>query len=275
MQKSWPESWDQILDVLQAQPSPVSLATVADQLDLAASTVHRHLEEMDRVGLVKKTGHRKEARYEPLPYVAAFWTGPAVGRVRSPRTPWLRIHWAHTAQIDWRFPLVSRLPDREAQQTLVRLLDAAWQRGILTPWLLPMKMSGLADQIPQKRRDETMRRLADPGHHEGTTWVVYGSAARGDARSESDIDLLVILPADHPENQPQPPLKSLIERLVDDINLGATRTLDLVTVTRDGFFDDLPTPLRRAIVRQGMTIYSTVEGGDFIEAVQEEAVREG
>ncbi len=276
MQERFPESWKTILDVLQTSPNPLALSAVAERVDLAPSTVHRHLSQMDRVGLVRRTGRRKDARYESRPFVSTFWTAPVHAlRARTTTSTWLRFEWAEGALVDWRFPLVSRLPDADAQRTILRLLDAAWKRGVLTPWLRCAHDVDLAQEIPPDRREEIRSRLADPDHHGGTTWVVYGSAARGDARAESDIDLLVILPADRPEDGPRPPLKAEIGRLVDDINLGASRSIDLVTVPRDGFFDELPTPLRNAIVREGTTVLSTFPGGEFIEATQEDAADEG
>lgn len=276
MQERFPESWNTILEVLQTSPSPLALSAIADRIDLAPSTVHRHLREMDRLGLVRRTGRRKDARYEPRPFVSTFWTAPVQAlRARTGSPAWLRFEWGHTGLVDWRFPLVSRLPDVDAQRTILRLLDTAWKRGILTPWLRSANDLDVADDVPPDRRGETQARLADPDHHEGTTWVVYGSAARGDARAESDIDLLVILPANIPDNEPHPPLKAEIAHLVDDINLGASRPIDHVTVPRDGFYDELPTPLRHAIVREGMTVLSTFPGGEFIEAAQEDPAREG
>lgn len=276
MQERFPPSWNELLDILQAGDEPLPLTTIAARSELAPSTVHRHLDQMGQIGLVERTGRRKDARYAPRPFVSTFWTAPAQPiRARSTRPTWLRLEWTHPARVDWRFPLVSRLPDVDAQQTILRLLDEAWKRGILTPWLTASQTVEFGEDVPERRRDEIRRKLADPAHHEGTTWVVYGSTARGDARTESDIDLLVILPAEIPQNQPQPPLEQNIERLVDDINLGATRSIDLVTVARDALFDDLPTPLRNAILREGSTVFSTFGGGEFIETLREGSKPEG
>ncbi len=83
-----------------------------------------------------------------------------------------------------------------ALSTLQRLLAAAGRELVLEsrpsapPRVLPRAGLGA---VVRRRRRQLLRTVA--AHGGGAVWV-FGSAARGDDRPDSDVDLLVELPAD-------------------------------------------------------------------------------
>jgi predicted nucleotidyltransferase len=78
--------------------------------------------------------------------------------------------------------------------------------------------------IEQRKADEAARRagapdrlraeLEDFARRRGGRYILYGSLARGEARYDSDIDLLVDFPAEH-----EPEAWSLAERVCAEIGI--------------------------------------------------------
>lgn len=134
--------------VVRAGPTGTSIKQLATWTGLPPSVVHRHLQELVVQAKAVREGRGPNVRYRARPYFAALWMDPERGVMDS---------WETNQPVDWRFPLVTRVPDDAAQEVLVPLL------AILT-------------------RDDP------PGLF---SVVVYGSCAEGNARDKSDLDLLV------------------------------------------------------------------------------------
>lgn len=140
-----------------AHPRGARLQDIVKAVGLAHPTVLRHLQALAARGLIEATlVAPRETRYLARRTFDAMWIDPGRHRIES---------WTSHAPLDWRFPLVARIPDPPAQ-------------GFLLKWLRRLSTEGL---------------LQDPIHI-----VVYGSCARGDATPRSDVDLLVILASNAP-----------------------------------------------------------------------------
>lgn len=228
-QKTVRPSQDRILDCLLDATRPLSLSEIAADVGIGPPAAYRHLQEMVRAGSVTRVeGAGAQPTYRAAPFAAFSWVDPETR---------LRMRWTVRDRVDWRFPLVSRVPDEPARRILTRLLSDANQRGIFHPWLLTGS--------------------AVPAHPSGITWVVYGSCARGEARPKSDLDLLVLVP-------PDLTMLPALQDLLDEANLESSRLLDARVVARDRL-DEL-VDLLGAIRREGITVYSTVPGGEWIES---------
>lgn len=182
------------------------------------TTVHRHLKALEREGYLSSSG-TAVVRYRPVPRFAVDWTAPRGGK-------WFHRTWTHQGGLDGRFPLVTALPDHEAQAVVTAFLAAAWDHGLFQPWL-------------------KQRTLPPPVH--GHTVVAYGSAARGDARDGSDVDVAVFVDGDAAHT-------AAFQELADELNLHGGRYLDLHV-----FHADAPPPPRllAAIEREGVPVFST------------------
>lgn len=185
--------------------------------------------------------------------------------------------WTSSPPVDWRFPLVSRLPDAGAQAAVVKLLGVCWERGFFWKGMPKPERSKLDDGVKLhpalKRQVERIGRSIDRSEI-GDVFVVYGSCARGDARRDSDVDLLAML---SPRKYERQDCIEQFEDMVDEVNLGSGRQIDPLVVSRgmlgEGLFE-LPQELRKAILSEGMTVYSTLPGGGFIIEVLKSVIDE-
>lgn len=230
-------------------PEGKTLGELATEVGLKAPSVFMQLKQMAEDGLVEKVelprprGPTYKARY----HLHVTWLDPEKKVVTE---------WKSVLPVSWRYPLVSRVPDALAQAVLVRFLPEFEER--------------ILETVKRHRRDELRKKAAqkrEPSLFENSpsdsvTFVVYGSCARGDARPTSDLDLLVIQPTDLD-------MKPAMVDLVSEANLWAPRKIDLRVIDRDGFWD-LQESLRETLKREGITIYSTFAGGEYMETVFEE-----
>lgn len=242
--------------LLEAGDDGLALSDVADAVGVTSPTAHKHLEILIEGGLAKSTADQPgRTRYVARDFFEATWVDSEHGFLDRWRT----------GSIDWRFPLVTRVPDEAARRVLTRFLEEATFRGLFHPWL---RVDELPDPGSVFERDTpygSRQTVADYG----VTVVVYGSCARGDAGATSDVDVLVIQPSD----QMPLDLSEGFEDLAAEANLWADRQIELRVIGRDGFFE-VPTGLQEAVIDEGITIYSTFRGGEFIEDLTEEDVLE-
>ncbi|MEA3202846.1 MAG: IclR helix-turn-helix domain, partial [Thermoplasmata archaeon] len=180
-------SWENILAVLSAEENPLTLQGLSERLPLSPSTIHRHLSALVEAGFVTRQGHRKTAAYVLRERLAVSWTGRMPPGQRQ-EEGWLRMAWTCNGRVDWRFPLITRVPDVQAQVTLQRFFAEALERGLLTPWLLPrLTQRRQEEKTKRSRRDPYWRHLKDSRDNHGLTFAVYGSCATGEARADSDL----------------------------------------------------------------------------------------
>jgi predicted nucleotidyltransferase len=189
-----------------------------------------HLRRLQEEGKVQKVETSEGPRYAVLPFLRCEWIEPGSG---------IKETWQSASPVDWRFPLVTRIPDERAQSFLVEWLDRAQARQLLPP--------------PRSRFEP-----AAGGKHRLLQVLVYGSCARGDAGPHSDLDLLVR--GDVP--------KRAFERLRDlahEVALTNGRTPD-IRLMDDATWDTSTDAFRRSIGREGKTVYSTDPEAPLLEA---------
>lgn len=250
-------SFEAVHDAL-VRAGRTTTAAIAARLGIPPSTVSRHLNALADTGLAVRQRDGREVFYQIRRNGYVSFTGP----MHSPRgKEWAHLQWRTDQPIDWRFPLVARVPDPDAQTTLRRLLDACDERGLFHPWLA----------AGQTRRDpETW-----PGLH----FVVFGSCARGDARADSDLDLLVL--ADRPDTASR--WHETVEDAVQELNVHAPRGIDLVMVRPEPSHEPdltteprlqrvhpggrrteaMPESLMAAVRAEGVTVYAA-DGATFL-----------
>lgn len=173
---------DADLDLLQAMVrlqgshiQPASLTALAAELGMGAGLLSRRLRKLHTAGWVDRhqasTPSGREVRYAPRRGVDVRWVDPELG---------VALSWT-AGDVDWEFPLVSRVPDEPARRALVAFL----RRLRANRWL---------DAFPKPVRKR------NPGVRPeflGLGVVVYGSTATGRAKGSSDVDVLVV----HSEEQ--------------------------------------------------------------------------
>ena len=264
MEKELPPSWESLLDRLMESPTPLRLhdLTIDDRIALSSASIHRNLMAMVEAGIIRREGDRKNAVYAPIEQVEVVWTAKFGDR-------WRRMVWQTKPPMDWRHPLVGRISDGQARAVIHRFLEALEDAGLTWPWTL-------VDEGTQN--GEVGGKLGEHRDHAGITVIVFGSCARGDARPDSDVDLLVIAPYGVPEEKHQGPEKTGRRRngpLVDcresildiaaGINLGASRVLDITFAGRDQTGFTVPSALRQDIIKDGVTVFTTQGTEEFVE----------
>ncbi len=204
---------------LLAFASLPSLKELAEKLHLSPPTVLARLRIMSDEGMVQRIETPAGPRHVPLPFLHVYWHDPAHGYQEQ---------WKTSTATDWRFPLVSRVPDAPAQSFLIEWLDRAQARG-----LLPAMIS----RFEQAPRDTPRLRI-----------VVYGSCARGDARDKSDLDVLLLT------ESPWDGADGLID-LAHEVGLRADRMPDLRALTVADLDDALP-GFRDHVHEEAKTVWS-------------------
>ncbi|MBI4393342.1 MAG: nucleotidyltransferase domain-containing protein [Euryarchaeota archaeon] len=212
---------------------PATLKEIARHMRLAPPSALAQLRAMVKLGIVAEDPAPKGRgrTYRLARYMSATWVDPERN---------VMISWTSGAPVSWKYPLVSRVPDYDAQETLLRFLESAEMHG---------HFHASSVRAPSVR---------NVGEDLGVTMIAYGSCARGDARPGSDLDLLILAPS---LGDPKEKFKDLAA----DVNLSAARKLDLKVIAADEF-RELPVELQKAVRREGLIVYSSREDAWFVEA---------
>ena len=180
---------------------------------------------------MQRIGTDDGPRYAVLPHIRCEWIDPDH-----------RIHesWQSSQPIDWRFPLVSRVPDERAQQFLYEWLDRAQARQILP---------GFRSRFEKNQSRIPLVQV-----------VVYGSCARGDAGTDSDLDLLLVGDASRKT------MDALVS-LAHEVALETGRPPD-VRVMDEGTWNSSTPAFRARVEHEAKTVFSN----DYSAPLREKSV---
>ena len=111
-----------------------------------------------------------------------------------------------------------------------------------------MKRNGRRYQVTPGKIARVARRIAARFHPERI--VLFGSWARGDARPDSDVDLLVVMPVNDSKRARQMAILGALHDIV--------MATDIVVVTPQEFreYADAVGTIVRPAVREGKTLYA-------------------
>lgn len=225
---------DRIVRAMLAHPSGMGLGDIAAAVGMAGPPVLHHLRSLADEGMVEKfvPAASTRPRYRLRPFLAVTWLDPASGTYAS---------WTSRAGVDWRHPLVSRLPHPDAQESTATFLDILEREGLLAP-PRPAK-------VTKKARPASSGPAA--GRDDGLRIAAFGSAARGDMGPRSDVDLLALLGRGVAKDVP--------ERLLDaaaEANLVTPMRIHLL-VFREGELARVAPALAAEVRREGFVIHAT------------------
>ena len=207
--------------------APTSLKDIAAQAGLQPPTALAHIRRLQDQGKLQRVATPDGPRYAVLPFVRCEWIDPDHG---------INTAWQSSRPIDWRFPLVSRVPDQRGQDFLNEWLDRAQARG-----LLPTSRSRFEKQ--------------DKLH--SLQVIAYGSCARGDAGPNSDLDLL--LHGDMPKRGLEA-LKDLAHEVA--LKTGRPPDIRLMDTTT---WQSASAAFKESIRRDGKTVWSNDYDALFLE----------
>jgi hypothetical protein len=209
----------------------LNLEALAAHLGVSASALVRRLKVLQDAGWIERRQeslpHGRAVFYVPLPCISVQWVSPRHGTALS---------WSGHGEMDWDFPLTSQVPDAPARETLRRLLRALRDKGLLH------EGAPFPDEAP-----------ASGG---GTAVVVYGSVARGTARPDSDLDLLVVT-------------DGRAEKMADiatDVSMESPRPLQ-ATFIAPAKLQALPKEIHRALSEDGLVVFDSLHDPALWRAV--------
>lgn len=220
-----------ILDFLtraHAAGKPARVEEVAAALRVTQGLVSQRLRRMEREGFVARTQKAvpegRIVHYLPLPWASVRWSSPREGAF---------LQWFSNGEVNWEFPLVSQVQDEAAKTTLYAFLER-------------LRSDGMLDA---RRGFKPAWSKLKESDQNGLTLVLYGSTARGQARSGADVDLICF----HREVR-----KERIARIQDlaaDTSLEAPRPIQLAPVHWDDRKRQLPSQILAALEQDGFVVY--------------------
>src|SRR5579885_1648812 len=108
--------------MLLLKPEGATLTEIAAMAGKAPAAAFHALRGLVQDGLVERVEATRPV-YRAKDHFSAVWIVPSQGR---------RYAWSTDGRISWRFPLVSRLPDERARQSVTAFLGLAQERGLFT-----------------------------------------------------------------------------------------------------------------------------------------------
>ncbi len=224
-------------DAAYTRRGRATLARLSEILGLSAPVVLRHLAMLVEAGVVERIpiAQSRSIGYRVRPFLQCTWIDPVRGVVT---------HWESQGDFVWPFPLVSRVPDLPAQRTLLKLLVQAEVQGLLA--------------APTSLKKHSGRPLYP-------ALFVYGSCARGDARADSDLDVVVSIgPA-------KAGISAKWKNLIAEANLWAERPLDVKVLSTSQLLE-APQGFRETLVTEGTTVFAPYPSDEFIEGIHMQRV---
>lgn len=203
---------------------PKGVTELAEAIGLSAPTLSRRLSDLHRRGWVDReedaTSTGRRVIYRVSSFASIRWASRHRGVARS---------WESDAEMEWEFPLVSQVPDGRARSTLVRYLRRLRREGLL--------------DLDVGSREDASRNVHGP------LVVAYGSTARGDARPDADVDLLIFLARDERDRYAED-----LDIVAGQVSVGAPRPIqvDVAPMEDPG---DAPTQIWDALRREGLIVY--------------------
>lgn len=246
------------------QEETLSLSQLADRLDKSPSYLSERLGKLADEGWVHRqptrTAEGRTVNFAPAEGLMVRWVSPHQGVARE---------WKCIGEIDWRYPLVSQVPDGKARDTLVAFLARLREKDLLDPHALSE-----AD-LP----DDTGEDL----FHLGLSIIVYGSCARGQAQPGSDVDVIVVQAASQVPDPEEADTNAItvtdeVRDIASEVGLETPRPLQ-VTVESVDTVHDLPGHIQRALASEGLVVYDglrTKPGGkpmgiwEFLEGLRDD-----
>lgn len=222
-----PDDFDLIRRLVSTQftAEPVNVEGLVRLLGLSQSLVSQRLRRLQKEGFLERftipTASGRVVHYRPLPAFSIQWVSP---------DEQVALQWQARGEVDWRFPLVSQVPDAPARQTLLALLNRLQERDLL----FPTEVRGKATPIP----------------HHGLSLIAYGSCARGTARPGSDLDLLSL----QDEGKHTADVKERVESVCAEVSLAEPRPIQVKHLQADGVVD-LPRGIKTSVQSEGLIVF--------------------
>lgn len=214
--------------------SPLRVDEVARRLGVSTALASRRLKHLAAEGFVdrhqRSVPNGRVVEYVPRPSGLMTWLSPKEKALRS---------WRIRDEIDWAFPLVSTVPDQGARTSLTRMLG-------------DLRLANLLDAhvktAPNKNKISAFQ---------GLTVLLYGSTARGDARQDSDVDILVF----HAEDNA--PRLEQIRLAVAEASIESPRTIQANYVHWDFKEKQLPPWIHRTVQAEGFIVFDGLRTKDI------------
>lgn len=214
-----------LLVATQFGEEPETVDGLVRKLGVSQSFVSQRLRRLQKEGYLDRrtvaTPTGRVVHYIPRPAVHVEWISPDER---------VAVRWMAKTEIDWRFPLLSQIPDLAAQQTVLALLLRLQEQGLLFPGDLGKR--------------------GEPVPHLGLSLVVYGSTARGTARPGSDVDLLSI----QDEAKKTVDVQEVVESACADVSLAAPRPIQVKHLLVDDVVV-LPKGVQTSIKQDGLIVF--------------------
>lgn len=211
----------------------LSLERLARRLRMSPPALLGRLRRLRVAGWVERreviTARGRVVHYVPAARVAVQYVSPRAGVAFS---------WSAAGEVDWDFPLLSRVPDAPARESLKRFLLELRRRNLL---------------------DGTATR-------DGAAVVLYGSTARGTARPDSDCDVLVVVPERKGRKGGD---VGLVEDAAATASLEGPRAVQAHAV-KPGELTSLPREIRSALKMDGIIVHDALHLPDLWRAVRRE-----